>query len=89
MDGKTDRRATFHAVLCMVDPALPAPVIFEGEVNGVLVDAERGSAGFGYDPLFVPDGYTQTFGELGAKVKDKISHRAMALNKFKKYLETK
>ena len=52
---------------------------FDGTVEGTLVPAERGTGGFGYDPLFVPEGYQQTFGELPAEVKNSLSHRARAL----------
>jgi len=56
--------------------------IFEGQCAGRLLSAPQGYAGFGYDPLFVPDGHTQTFAELGADVKNQISHRARALQAF-------
>ena len=53
--------------------------IFEGTVEGRITDTARGDAGFGYDPIFVPDGFEQTFGELSAQVKNAISHRAKAI----------
>lgn len=59
--------------------------IFDGVCRGKIISAPRGQNGFGYDPLFVPDGYEQTFAELGDDVKNKISHRAMALAKLKDY----
>jgi XTP/dITP diphosphohydrolase len=59
--------------------------IFDGVCRGKIISAPRGANGFGYDPLFVPDGYEQTFAELGDDVKNKISHRAMALAKLKDY----
>lgn len=52
---------------------------FEGKVEGVIVDLARGSAGFGYDPVFRPDGFDKTFGELPAEIKNRISHRAKAI----------
>lgn len=59
--------------------------IFDGVCRGKIIFAPRGQNGFGYDPLFVPDGYEQTFAELGDDVKNQISHRAMALAKLKEF----
>ena len=56
---------------------------FNGAVEGTLVDQPRGGGGFGYDPLFVPEGFAETFGELPAAVKNRLSHRAMALEKLR------
>lgn len=61
--------------------------IFDGVCMGRILTALRGANGFGYDPLFVPDGYEQTFAELGDDVKNQISHRAKALAKVREYLE--
>ncbi|MCX8108056.1 MAG: non-canonical purine NTP pyrophosphatase [Verrucomicrobiae bacterium] len=58
-------------------------LVFEGVCEGQVLDAPRGTAGFGYDPLFLPKGYNLTFAELGAEVKNTISHRARALEKLK------
>ena len=52
--------------------------VFEGECKGALLDEPRGGAGFGYDPLFVPDGHAQSYAELGDEVKGRLSHRARA-----------
>jgi XTP/dITP diphosphohydrolase len=65
--------------VCSAQAAEVQTEIFEGVCEGHLLDAPRGTQGFGYDPLFVPNGLEQTFGELGADVKNQISHRAMAL----------
>ena len=62
--------------------------LFEGIVKGKIITQKKGSEGFGYDPLFVPDGYTETFAELGADIKNKISHRAVATHKLCEYLNT-
>lgn len=59
---------------------------FDGAVEGVIIDHERGVGGFGYDPLFVPDGYSETFGQLSAGVKNGLSHRGRALEKVRSFL---
>ena len=76
------RRARFRCVLAL---ARESEVVrtFEGAVEGVITDVERGAGGFGYDPLFQPDGYDATFGELDASVKNSLSHRARALAAFR------
>ena len=76
-----DRAAAFVAVLCL---ALPdgAERYFEGRSEGQLVDAPRGARGFGYDPIFVPEGATRTFAEMTAAEKHAISHRRRALDAF-------
>jgi XTP/dITP diphosphohydrolase len=63
--------------------------IFDGSCEGRIIFAARGQNGFGYDPLFVPDGFTQSFAELGEDVKNKLSHRALALAKLKTFFTTK
>jgi len=60
--------------------------VFEGECAGRIAHRARGRSGFGYDPVFVPDGYKKTFAELGPELKNRISHRAKALQKFREYL---
>ncbi len=60
---------------------------FDGIVTGCIIDEKRGTEGFGYDPIFVPDGYEQTFAELGTDIKNGISHRARAVRKLAEYLE--
>ena len=75
-----DRRAEFVAVLCLVDPS--GERLFEGRVAGTLTDTPRGAAGFGYDPIFVPDGHERTFAEMSAAEKHAISHRRRALDAF-------
>lgn len=59
---------------------------FHGTIEGAIVDSPRGSDGFGYDPVFVPNGFSQTFAELGDEVKNRISHRAAAIAKLRSYL---
>jgi XTP/dITP diphosphohydrolase len=74
-------RANFICVLCLAVPGLE-PQIFEGRVDGHLVWPTRGTKGFGYDPMFVADGQTLTFGEMEPAAKHAISHRARAFNLF-------
>lgn len=74
--------------VCVIALASPEKIIstFRGEVYGRIGFEPRGSGGFGYDPVFIPDGYDKTFAELGADIKDKISHRANALMKLDEFL---
>jgi XTP/dITP diphosphohydrolase len=76
------RRAKFVCVLCLANP-MGAVQFFEGTVEGHLVWPPRGTKGFGYDPIFVPDGYDETFGEMDPAKKHAISHRANAFAAFK------
>ena len=62
--------------------------LFEGVIKGEIIKTRRGNSGFGYDPIFVPEGYTQTFAEMGNELKNKISHRAIATNKLCKFLNS-
>src|ERR1019366_9524350 len=72
------RRAKFVAVLCFATPRGEA-ILSRGEVSGHIVWPPRGDKGFGYDPIFVPDGETRTFGEIDPAEKDGMSHRARAI----------
>ncbi len=78
LSGQTDRRARFRCVLALADPAGNCRTV-EGRCEGRIAEAPRGANGFGYDPLFIPDGYRGTFAELAPEVKNRISHRAVAL----------
>jgi len=84
--SNTDRRARFVCVVAIADPAGTILNVSEGICNGTLTFAPRGDSGFGYDPLFIPDGYTQTFAELPETIKNRISHRALALIQTKQFL---
>ncbi|SRR5258708_5642067 len=79
--GMADRRASFVAALALAWPDDHVE-LFRGEVHGGLVWPPRGNKGFGYDPMFVPDGYTLTFGEMDPAAKHAISHRARAFAKL-------
>lgn len=74
-DGQ--RGARFRCVLCLIDPD-GFISHYDGSCEGQMAQGATGSEGFGYDPAFVPDGYTQSFGELGEAVKSELSHRARA-----------
>ena len=83
LDGKSDRRARFRTVVALItDEEEGREELFEGIVTGEIIKEKRGAGGFGYDPVFRPDGYDKTFAELGHEVKNKISHRALAVAKL-------
>ncbi len=81
--GQVDRRARFRCVLALADPRGEVRTV-TGRCEGTLAEAPRGSGGFGYDPLFVPQGETRTFAELGAAEKNARSHRGRALAEAKR-----
>ncbi|MDR1369798.1 MAG: non-canonical purine NTP diphosphatase [Dysgonamonadaceae bacterium] len=85
MEGKDDRSARFKTVIALV--LGDKEILFDGVINGTIIESPRGNAGFGYDPIFLPSGYFVTFAEMSNDVKNKISHRALAIEQFKKYLE--
>jgi len=72
-----ERGAQFYCLLLLIDEA-GEEFVFEGECVGSLLDEPRGGAGFGYDPLFVPEGFAESYAELGGAVKAQLSHRARA-----------
>jgi XTP/dITP diphosphohydrolase len=84
------RTARFRCVIALTEVQSPkskaqSPQLFDGACEGKIIFEPRGQNGFGYDPLFVPDGFTQSFAELGEDVKNKLSHREKALEKLKSY----
>jgi XTP/dITP diphosphohydrolase len=83
-----DRSARFVSVVAIASPDGTVMNVSEGRCEGTLTFAPRGHGGFGYDPLFIPDGYDQTFAELPEDVKNRISHRARALLKTSKFLKS-
>ncbi len=85
--GKTNRKARFRTVVALIEKGEIS--YFEGIVEGQITEQKSGNTGFGYDPIFQPDGYTQTFAELGDDIKNKISHRALAIQKLSAYLNEK
>jgi non-canonical purine NTP pyrophosphatase (RdgB/HAM1 family) len=86
LTDRGNRRAAFRAVFVYYFGHGKYEA-FEGECAGEIAHAPRGEYGFGYDPVFIPMGYKKTFAELGPKTKNRISHRARALRKFREYLE--
>ena len=79
-----NRKARFRTVIALIEQGTVHE--FEGIVNGEIIRERRGGEGFGYDPIFQPDGYDQTFAELGNDIKNQISHRARATKKLANYL---
>src|SRR6056297_392146 len=80
-----NRSAQFRTVIAFVDGS--DNYFFEGICRGKIIDDKRGSKGFGYDPVFIPEGYEETFAELSSEEKNKISHRGRAVQKFIKFLK--
>ncbi len=85
LSGKEDRSAYYKAVICLIWNENTH--YFEGICEGTITQEKRGNDGFGYDPIFLPDGQTQTFGELPLSVKNEISHRGKAMRKMIAFLE--
>lgn len=85
MQGVQNRKAQFRTAICLILDGKKH--LFEGIVKGEIIKEKRGSSGFGYDPIFVPEGYTKTFAELGNETKNKISHRALAVEKLCRFLK--
>lgn len=82
--GKPNRKAAFKTVIaCVWQGELYR---FEGRIEGTIAEAPRGLLGFGYDPVFIPEGFDQTFAELGAEVKNRLSHRAIAMRQLVDFL---
>ena len=79
--GTADRRANFVCALALAQPA-GETLVFTGKVDGTLVWPPRGTRGFGYDPIFVPEGYTETFGEMDPELKNDLSHRMRAFERL-------
>ena len=84
LTGKCERGAQFRTVVALLIGK--ESHLFEGIVRGTIIEERRGEGGFGYDPIFVPEGYEQTFAELGSEVKNSISHRAKAVKQLAEYL---
>ncbi len=84
LQDKTDRKAQFRAVITLIQDGIVNQ--FEGVVTGQIVEDYKGTGGFGYDPLFIPDGYDKTFAEMDLVEKTKISHRGRSFEKLVAFL---
>ena len=84
MEEKNDRKAQFRTIISLIEKGEERQ--FEGLVKGQITREKRGESGFGYDPIFQPDGYETTFAELGSDIKNRISHRARAVAALCDYL---
>ena len=87
LGNNNNRKARFRTVIALLFNG--ETHLFDGIVNGNIISERHGTEGFGYDPIFVPDGYGQTFAELGMEIKNQISHRARAVNKLAVFLNDK
>ncbi len=86
LEGIENRAAQFRCVITLIINGVSNP--FEGIIRGKIIHQKRGSQGFGYDPLFVPDGYDRTFAEMSIEEKNPISHRGLAVAKMIAFLDT-
>lgn len=84
MEGKTNRNASFETVVCLIEDG--EEQYFEGRCEGCILTERYGKGGFGYDPIFMPNGYGESFAEISMEEKNKISHRGKATAKLIKYL---
>ena len=84
MQEKSDRTALFKTVIAVIIEGKVK--VFDGVIKGTIAEQKMGEKGFGYDPIFVPEGHKQSFAQMGMEEKNKISHRAIAVNKFNAYL---
>lgn len=83
---KNNRKAQFRTAISLIIDG--NKYLFEGIIKGEIGITKRGDSGFGYDPIFIPEGYNETFAELGSDIKNKISHRALAINKLCEFLHS-
>lgn len=84
LQDHTNRKARFRTIIALIYDG--NEYLFEGIVNGMIIKDKRGKGGFGYDPVFVPEGYGVTFAEMSLQEKNKISHRALAFEKLRIFL---
>lgn len=88
LSDKTDRSARAVSVLCLYNPITKNALYFEGILRGQIGFEEKGQEGFGFDTIFIPNGQEKSLAELGISYKNKISHRAQALQKLVEYLKS-
>ena len=84
LEGKANRKACFRTIISLIIDGVEHQ--FEGKVEGRIATEKHGTEGFGYDPIFIPEGYDKSFAELGEEIKNQISHRARAVKKLAEYL---
>lgn len=84
LEGVENRKAQFRTVICLIEGGEER--LFEGIVRGSITERKQGTSGFGYDPVFRPEGYDETFAEMGSDEKNRISHRARAVQRLVEYL---
>ena len=87
LEGHSNRNARFRTAICLIENG--EKKYFEGIVNGTITTFETGNEGFGYDPIFLPEGHNKTFAEMPLDIKNKISHRGRAIQKLVEYLKSK
>ena len=85
LEGVANRKARFRSVICLILKG--EKYFFEGKIEGKIIDIQRGTDGFGYDPIFIPDGFTETFAEMSLETKNNISHRGIATQKLTAFLQ--
>jgi len=86
MKGKRNRKARFRTAICLI--INNKEYLFEGVVNGEILEVPAGDSGFGYDPIFKPEGYNISFAQMDMEIKNTISHRGLAMQKLIKFLKT-
>ena len=86
LEGKENRKAQFRTAISLILDG--KEYLFEGVIKGEIIREKRGDSGFGYDPVFKPEGYERTFAELGNDIKNKISHHALAVQKLCEFLQS-
>ena len=86
LEGKENRKAQFRTAISLILDG--KEYFFEGVIKGEIIKEKRGDSGFGYDPVFMPEGYDRTFAELGNDIKNQISHRALAVQKLCEFLQS-
>ncbi len=87
MEGKTNRNARFITIISLI--LFDNEYFFQGIVNGKIIDKKIGGGGFGYDPIFIPNRYNETYAQMSTELKNKISHRALATQKLIEFLKSR
>ncbi len=88
LDGTENRNAHFTCAMTLINPKGEVEYAYQGICNGTIIDAPRGENGFGYDPIFLVNGYTKTMAELSEEEKNNVSHRSVALRKIVEYIKS-